>query len=181
MASGRGKCLLFARGIIFSPSLEEPYPNNTEICFHLLEAHLDQRLGLFCCGDSCRAFSDKEGDHILTSCSCLVWTEGTNLSNGQTSGHEPKDWQERWDDPGYSSPIKVCRKPMFPCAMGSVAVVHPIQFSAGWRRPCPAVPPLWTQGRNIISVRDSARVSLWLDLMIFRVSFYDSVIVFVGC
>lgn len=33
-----------------------------------LEADLDQRLGLFRCGNSCHAFSDKEGDHILTSC-----------------------------------------------------------------------------------------------------------------
>lgn len=37
--------------------------------------------------------------------SCLVLTEGANLSNRQASGQEPKEWQERWDNSPYETPV----------------------------------------------------------------------------
>lgn len=97
------------------------------------EADLDQRLRLFC-GNSCMPSQTKRVTTCLHHASCLVWTEGTNLSNRQTSGHEPKDWQERWDDPvgqAIMVPIRLLGKPVFSYAVGAVAVMYPDQFNAG--------------------------------------------------
>lgn len=138
----KGKSLFSARGV----ACFSCWRAWSKWCWKLLnslEADSDQLPELSRCRNSCHAFSDKEGDHILTSWELFSFDWGNHVSNRQTSGQEPQDWWERMTQwLGYNSPIRFQEESVCSYAAGSgTGGTSSCSVQEGVQRICPAMPP----------------------------------------